>query len=648
MSVVALGGTTPVVGTVRPRWIVPAIGAGALVALQVVLAALDRFVEGFPDRLYLHLADPIDDLQGWIRDNRLSHPLFTWFLEPFRGRVNDTLDSLTDLFLWLPWFTLPLVVFVLVARTGRWRSALFATSCMAFPGVVGLWEPAMETMSLMIVSVALAVVIGVPLGIWTALSGRANRFMRPVLDAMQTVPSTAYLVPAVLLFSIGQVPATVATVIYALPPVVRLTALGIRQVPHDTVEAGRMFGSSRRQLLTKVQLPQAVPSIVTGINQTINMALGIVVIASLVGAGGLGEAVLESLRLRAPGRGLVVGAAIVSLALVFDRVTRSFIERPTPLPNASSRRGRSLLVAAGIAITVVVARTTDWIEFPVSWGTAFADPIDEMIEDIRDNVRWLTKDVNDFIVRELWVRNTGFLKNTVAWPVLVLGSAALGWWVKGWTLALFCGAGVFGIGLVGLWDPAIDTLVQVLIAVVIAAAIALPLGVWLGRHPRVETALSPFLDAMQTIPSLVYAIPFVMIFAVGIVPGGIIASVLYAIPPGVRVSALGVRQVPESTIEAATTFGASRRQVLWGVRIPLALPAIMLAVNQVILMVVAMVIIAGLTGGGGLGYLIIDTFTRTKIGQGVEVAIALTLMAMVLDRLTQGLAERFQPPAAAH
>ena len=644
MSVVALGGTARIERTARPRWIVPAIGAGILVALQLVLAGVDRF----PGRLYIHLAEPIDDLQDWIQENRLSHPLFTWLLEPFRRRVNSTLDSLTEFFVWLPWFTLPLVVFVLILRTGRWRTAIFAACCMAFPGVVGLWEPAMETMSLMIVSVALAVVIGVPLGIWTALSARANHVMRPVLDAMQTVPSTAYLVPAVLLFSIGQVPATVATVIYALPPVVRLTALGIRQVPRDTVEAGRMFGSSRRQLLTKVQLPQAIPSIVTGINQTINMALGIVVIASLVGAGGLGEAVLESLRLRAPGRGLVIGAAIVSLALVFDRVTRSFIERPTPLPNAPSRRGRTLLVAAGIAVAVLVARTADWIGFPVSWGTDFADPIDDAITWVRDNVRWLTKDVNDFIVRELWVRNTGFLKNTVAWPVLVLGTAALGWWVKGWKLALFCGAGVLGIGLVGLWDPAIDTLVQVLLAVFIAAAIALPLGVWLGRHPRAEAALSPFLDAMQTVPSLVYAIPFVMIFAVGIVPGGIIASVLYAIPPGVRVSALGVRQVPEATIEAATTFGASRRQVLWGIRIPLALPAIMLAVNQVILMVVAMVIIAGLTGGGGLGYLIIDTFTRTKIGQGVEVAIALTLMAMVLDRLTQGLAERFQPPAAAH
>ena len=518
---------------------------------------------------------------------------------------------------------------------------------MTFPGVVGLWEPAMETLSLMIVSVALAVLIGVPLGILAALNERASRIMRPILDAMQTVPSTAYLVPAVLLFSIGQVPAAVATLIYALPPVVRLTALGIRQVPSDTVEAGYMFGSSRRQLLTKVQLPQAVPSIVTGINQTINMALGIVVIAALVGAGGLGEAVLESLRLRAPGRGLVIGAAIVSLALVFDRVTRSFIERPTPLPNAPSRRGRTLLVAGGIVVAVVVAKAAGWIEFPVSWGTDFADPIDDAITWIRDHVRWLTKDVNDFIVRELWVRSTSWLKLTIAWPVLVIGTAALGLWVKGWWLALFCGAAVFGIGLMGLWEPAIDTLVQVLIAVVIAAAIALPLGVWLGRHPRAESAVSPFLDAMQTIPSLVYAIPFVMIFAVGIVPGGIIASVLYAIPPGVRVSALGVRQVPESTIEAATTFGASRRQVSWGVRIPLALPAIMLAVNQVILMVVAMVVIAGLTGGGGLGYLIIDTFTRNEIGQGFEVAIALTLMAMVLDRLTQALAERFQPPAAA-
>ena len=209
---------------------------------------------------------------------------------------------------------------------------------MAFPGVVGLWEPAMETLSLMLVSVALAVVIGVPLGIWagaraSAPTGSCDRCS----TRCRPCPSTAYLVPAVLLFSIGQVPAAVATVIYALPPVVRLTALGIRQVPRDTVEAARMFGSSRRQLLTKVQLPQAIPSIVTGINQTINMALGIVVIAALVGAGGLGEAVLESLRLRAPGRGLVIGAAIVSLASVFDRVTvRSSSDR---LRSRTLRRG---------------------------------------------------------------------------------------------------------------------------------------------------------------------------------------------------------------------------------------------------------------------------------------------------------------------
>ncbi len=185
---------------------------------------------------------------------------------------------------------------------------------------------------------------------------------------------------------------------------------------------------------------------------------------------------------------------------------------------------------------------------------------------------------------------------------------------------------------------------QVCLAVVLAMIIAVPVGILAGLRPRFGQAISPVLDGFQTIPPLVYAIPFVTIFDVGIVPGGIIASVIYAIPPGIRVTALGVQSVPDSTVEAATTFGASRRQLLWGVRLPLALPAVMLAVNQVILMVVAMVIIAGLTGGGGLGYLIVDTFTRVEIGRGVEVALALTLMAMILDRLTQGLAERAQPP----
>ena len=144
---------------------------------------------------------------------------------------------------------------------------------------------------------------------------------------MQTIPAAAYLVPAVMFFTVGVVPAAVATIIYCLPPVVRLTTLGIRGVPSDTVEAGTVFGSSRRQILFKVQLPQAVPSIATGVNQTINMALGIIIIAAFVGAGGLGQEALEMLRQRRTGRGLVVGLCVLCVAILLDRLCRSFVER---------------------------------------------------------------------------------------------------------------------------------------------------------------------------------------------------------------------------------------------------------------------------------------------------------------------------------
>jgi glycine betaine/proline transport system permease protein len=571
--------------------------------------------------------------------------VFTWFLNPVNDRISSILSGLEELLLWLPWPTVPLVASAAIARGGRYRSAVLVGLAMLLPGLFGLWKPTMQTLALVAVSVGLSVLIGVPLGILSGLDDRAERWLRPVLDGMQTVPSTAYLLPATLFFGIGPVPAAVATVVYALPPVVRLTSLGLRQVPVSTVEAGLTFGSSRRQLLTKVQLPQAAPQIATGVNQTIMMALGIVVIAALVGAGGLGQEALLTLQVRSPGRGFVVGGAIVALALVLDRVSRSFVEPVRPPADGPSRVVRYAAAVAGIVAVIVVFRAAGWVTFPARWSTSVADPVDRAITWVRDTFRDQTTWVNDFVVRELYLRGANFLKDTMSWPALVVATGVLGFVVRGWRLAVACASGVVVTGLLGVWEPALETLVQVLLAVAIATAIAVPVGVWVARRPRIEAALSPVLDALQTIPPLIYAIPFVMIFSVGVVPGGIIASVVYAIVPGIRVTALGIKGVPAETVEAATTFGASNRQLLWGVRLPLALPSIMLAVNQVIMMVVAMVVIAGLTGGGALGYLIIKTFTRSEIGEGVEVALALTVMAMILDRLSQGLAERFRPPA---
>ena len=195
----------------------------------------------------------------------------------------------------------------------------------------------METLALIIVSVSISLIIGIPLGIIGSRNSLADSFMRPVLDGMQTMPSFVYLVPGILFFGLGNVPAVMATVIYAAPPVIRLTNLGIRQVSAEAVEAARSFGTTPLQLLTKVQIPLALPTIMAGINQTTMMALAMVVVASLVGAGGLGEAVLRALGRQEAGNSAIAGLAIVVMAVIIDRITQA----------AARERERILLGAGG-------------------------------------------------------------------------------------------------------------------------------------------------------------------------------------------------------------------------------------------------------------------------------------------------------------
>lgn len=622
----------------------PLIGLAVLIVLAIAMH--DTSV--WPTNWNMNLRDPIDDFQSWIIDNKSTNPFWQYFFTPVSDFIESCFNNLSDQLKLLPWYGLPLVAFATIARTRQWATAVTVGLLMIFPGAVGLWKPTMETLALLLVAVAICLLIGVPLGVLCALNKGFGAVIRPVLDAMQTVPSTVYLVPSILFFSIGRVPAAVAMVLFALPPIVRLTALGIREVPPSTVDAARVFGSTRRQMLFKVQLPQAIPSIATGVNQTINLAIGIVVIAALIGAGGLGQEALDSLKLRAPGRGLVIGAALVALAIVLDRICRSFIERPAKAARTGAPVWKVPTVIAGIVAIVIIGRQAGWLDFPVHWGIKWADPFDDFLTDLRDNFRGQIKWVNDHFVREIYLRISNVLINDLAWPVIVVAAAALGWWLRGWKLAVFCALGSTAIGLTGFWAQALQTMVQVLLASTIAMLIALPLGIWAGRRPRVEQVLMPVLDALQTVPSLIYAIIFVFVIGAGMVPGGIIASVLYAIAPGIRVTALGIKSVPESAVEAATTFGATKRQILYGVRVPLALPAILVAVNQVILITVSMVIIAGLTGAGALGYEIVDAFTGNHVGKGFEVGLALALMAMMLDRLTQGFAHRYEPPAASH
>lgn len=259
----------------------------------------------------------IDDWASWLTVNG------DWLFEGVKSAIQYALRYIENVLKWLPWPSVVVGLMLLSFAVGRWGLAAFTGLALLYFGFMGLWENTIDTVALMVVSVAIAVAAGLPLGVFAARSQIADNIMRPILDAMQTMPSFVYLLPGILFFGLGSPAGIFATLIYAIPPVIRLTNLGIRQVSEETVEAARSFGASPWQVLTKVQVPMAMPTIMAGINQTTMMALAMVTIASMVAAGGLGDNVLRALQKNQVGEGLISGVAIVLLAIIIDRLTQS-------------------------------------------------------------------------------------------------------------------------------------------------------------------------------------------------------------------------------------------------------------------------------------------------------------------------------------
>ncbi len=263
--------------------------------------------------------DTIDNVVTWITREG------SWLFDGLSTGVTYALVWIENGLKWLPWPAVILGLALLSFAVGRWSLLAFTTAALLFVGFMGLWENTIDTIALMVVAVAIAIAVGLPLGILGARSRMADSLMRPILDAMQTMPSFVYLLPGILFFGLGKPAGIFATIIYAVPPVIRLTNLGIRQVSSEAVEAARSFGTTPYQLLTKVQIPMALPTIMAGINQTTMMALAMVTIASMVAAGGLGDNVLRALQKNQPGNGAIAGLAIVFLAIVIDRLTQSVV-----------------------------------------------------------------------------------------------------------------------------------------------------------------------------------------------------------------------------------------------------------------------------------------------------------------------------------
>ena len=276
----------------------------------------------FPKVLNLPLAEWVDVVMSWL----LTH--FDAFFDVIALIVLRVVVGLENFLLFIPWFLfIPLVGFAGWKFIKSWKMGLVFMAMLLMIGFFGYWELAMRTLSLVIASVIFSLITGIPLGISMARSDRVQSFLKPILDAMQTMPSFVYLIPALMFFGMGKVPAMIATIIYAVAPVIRLTNVGIRTVDKEAVEAARAFGATAKQVLFDVQLPLAKPSIMVGINQTTMMALAMVVIGSMIGAKGLGMEVLLAINRIEVGQGFEAGISIVFLAIITDRITFSLSEK---------------------------------------------------------------------------------------------------------------------------------------------------------------------------------------------------------------------------------------------------------------------------------------------------------------------------------
>lgn len=264
-------------------------------------------------------------IRDWISDSvRFLQVQFAPFFDAFSDGVELVIGGLLTGFEWLPVLVLILLLAGLTTLLAGWRIGLFALIGLLLVENIGLWDPFLQTLALVVTAQLLIVLVGLPLGILAASSDRVESVMRPVLDFMQTMPAFVYLIPAVMFFGIGLVPGVVATFVFAIPPLVRLVNLGIRQVPDDLVEAADAFGSTAWQKLMKVEMPVARPNIMAGLNQSIMLNLSMVVIAGMIGARGLGAEVLRGIQRLNVGQGFEAGLAVVILAIVLDRVTAAF------------------------------------------------------------------------------------------------------------------------------------------------------------------------------------------------------------------------------------------------------------------------------------------------------------------------------------
>jgi glycine betaine/proline transport system permease protein len=585
----------------------------------------------------------LTDARNTIRDDR---PPLLEAIGALKGPVGWLATTIIGALQYIGWLGVVGLAAATGWLTGGWKLAVLALAGLMAVGALGLWDLSMATLGLTAAAVILSLAVGIPLGILAARNRRLNAFLTPILDVMQIMPAFAYLAPLTLFFGIGAGAAVIATMIYAMPAAIRITALGIRRVPATTVEAASSLGATGWQLLRKVQLPLARRVIALAVNQTIMLALGMVVITVLIDAPGLGVPIYRALSGGRVGAAFEAGIAVVILAIVLDRLTERLSVQAEVAPNAvvdrvAERRARRIRLGIGAAIAIAAVAVSLQIDpsFPSSIGISLAGGVNDAVDWIKENLTGLTDAVRTVFSVGLLNPFQAVLTSSPWW--LVIGfSIVLGWTLSGVRPAVVAGIALVAIALLGLWEDSMITLASVLVAILASLVVGIVLGILAARSRWFSAVLRPILDFFQTMPSFVYLLPAVALFGPTRFTA-IFAALIYSVPPVVRLVEAGLRAVPATLIEAGTAAGATERQLLTKVRLPASAPALLLAVNQGIVMVLAMVVVGALVGAGALGYDVIAGFAQSEdYGKGLAAAISIVLLGIMLDRITQGAGSR--------
>ena len=596
-----------------------------------------RFLPDWANEALLYLKE--EELFGLFNFKDLTRAVSGWLEWPLE--LSEALLIAGEAPLGLgavPWVVLVGLFAVLGAKLGGRRLGLLGGGCSLYLAVFNVWDNSMITLSIVFVGAPVAAVLGWAAGLAAAKAKWFEALLVPVLNVMQSMPHFSYLLPISVFIGIGDEAGAIATILFAIPPMARLTILGLRSVPSEVREAGLMSGCTKWQMLWKVEMPASRPQLLVGVNQVLMQCFGMTVLASFVGTRGLGLPLLNYLQSLKVGKALEVGVAIVLMAIMLDRLSQAAgARRPEHVDLSKSWLQRHPFWLAGAAVAVVgiaLAQFSDYAKvLPKAWTISTAPFWEWIVDWVQLNLKSPLGHFRDFMILQvLFPMRDGF--ESLPWIGLLVLVAAVGWRFGGWRLAAIVSLFVAYLAFSGFWIESMETLYLVVAALIVSIAIGVPIGIFASTNQRRYASVQVVLDTFQVLPSFIYLIPVVMLFRVGPV-AALTAIVIYATVPAVRYTMLGLRNVPGDIVEAAEMSGCTRSQVLRKVKFPMAFPEIMLGMNQVLLFGLLLVIIAAFIGGiDGLGDEILLARTeQALVGEGIVAGFNVAVIGLTADQL---------------